>query len=90
VEDDNRPGRASRDDFSASVSGYLERNLHASCREITKDMFVPMTKISSVLEEIGSRFFIARWVSYELSVELKANRVNICQEMLDVLEKLDP
>jgi hypothetical protein len=59
VEDDEKPGRSSRDDFSAVVSGYLERSLYASCREITKDLFVLMTTISRVLEEIGSRFFIA-------------------------------
>jgi hypothetical protein len=58
VEDDDKPGRPSRDDFSAAVSGHLERNPHASCREISKDLFVPMTTISRVLKEIGSRFFM--------------------------------
>jgi hypothetical protein len=69
VEDDDRPGRPSRDGFSAAISGYLERNIYASCREIAKDLLVPRITISQVLEEIGSRFFIAREcpMSHQLS-----------------------
>jgi hypothetical protein len=54
VEDDDRPGRPFRDDFSAALSGYLETNPHASCREIVKGLFVPMSIISRVLEKMGS------------------------------------
>jgi hypothetical protein len=60
VEDDDRPGRLSRDDFSAIVPGHLERNPHISCHEISKDLFVLMTIISRILEEIGSGFFTAK------------------------------
>jgi hypothetical protein len=90
VEHDDRFGRSSRENFSAVVSGHLERNPYASCREIAKDLFVPKIIISLVLEEIDSRFFITRCVLHELSTESKANRVDICQEMLEILEKLDP
>jgi hypothetical protein len=48
-----------------------------------------MTIISRVLEEIGSRFFIVSWGFHEPSAGLKTNRVDICQEMLEILEKLD-
>jgi hypothetical protein len=60
VEDDDKPGRPFCNDFSATVSGYLERNPHASYREIAKDLFLPMTTISRILEKISSRFLIAR------------------------------
>jgi hypothetical protein len=53
VEEDDRSGRPFRDDFSAIVSGYLERNPRVSCFEIAKNMFVPMTTISRILEEIS-------------------------------------
>jgi hypothetical protein len=59
MEDDDRPERLSRDDFLAAVSGYLQRNSHASCREIVKDLFVLKIIISRVLEKIDPRFFIA-------------------------------
>jgi hypothetical protein len=36
--------------------------------------------------EIEFRFFIARWVPHERSAELKTKRVEICKEMLEVLE----
>jgi hypothetical protein len=90
VEDDDRPGRPSRDDFPAAVSGYLERNLHVSCHEIAKDLFVPKATISRILKERDSRFFIASWMPHELSAESNANRVDICQEMLEAREKLSP
>jgi hypothetical protein len=60
VEDDDTPGRPSRDNFSAAISGYSEGNSHASCCEIAKDLFFRKTTISGVLQEIGSRFFMAR------------------------------
>jgi hypothetical protein len=77
VEDDDKPGRPSRDDLSVTVSDYLERNLYVLCREIVKDMFVLMTTISRILEEMGWRFFIAKWMSHELSAESKGNGVDI-------------
>jgi hypothetical protein len=40
-------------------------------------------------EKMGLRFFITRWVSHELSAELKAKRSEICKEMLQILEELD-
>jgi hypothetical protein len=90
LEDHDRFGRPSRDDFSPAISGHLKRNIRASCCDIVKDLFVPMTTISQVLDEIGSRFIITRWVPHELSVKSKANRVDIYQEMSEVLEKPDP
>jgi hypothetical protein len=60
VEDDERPGRPSSHSFSDVISSYLNRNLHASCLEITKDLFIPMNTILRVLDEMSLRFFIAR------------------------------
>jgi hypothetical protein len=57
---DDRARRPSRDDFSGAISGYLERNPDTSCREIAKDLFVLKTPVSRVLEETGSRLFIAK------------------------------
>jgi hypothetical protein len=76
--------------FSAVFSGYLERNPYSSCREIAKNLLVSKTTISRGLEEMGPRFFIARRVPYDLSAESNAKRVDICQEMLEILEKLSP
>jgi hypothetical protein len=78
VEDDERPGRPSSDSLSDAISGYLNRNPHASCREIAKDFFISMITILRILDEIGLKFFIARWMPYNLSPELKAKRIEIC------------
>jgi hypothetical protein len=87
VEDDERPGRPSSDSLSDIVSDYLNRNSQASRQEIAKDLFILMTIILRILDEIDMRFFIARWMPYKLSPELKANRIEICQEILEILEK---
>jgi hypothetical protein len=60
VEDEERPGRPSSNSLSNAVSGYLNRNPHASCLEIAKDLFIPMTTIIHVLDKMGLRFFVAR------------------------------
>jgi hypothetical protein len=90
VEDDERPGRLSSDSLSDAISGYLNRNPHASCREIAKDLFIPITIILRVLDEMDLRFFVARWVPYKLSPELEAKRIEICREILEILEQLGP
>jgi transposase len=90
VEDNDRSGRSSSANFPAAVSGYLNRNPHTSCREIAKDLFIPKTSILRVLDEMGLKFFVARWVPYKLSAELKAKRIEICQEVLGILEQIGP
>jgi hypothetical protein len=90
MEDDDRSGKPPSANLSAAVSGYLNRNSHASCREIAKDLFIPRTSILRVLDEMGLKFFVARWVPYKLSAELKAKRIEICQEVLGILEQLGP
>jgi hypothetical protein len=90
VENDERAGRPSSDCLSSAVSSDLNRNTHGSCREIVKDFFILMTIIVRVWDEMGLRFFFARWMPYKLWPELKAKRIEICQEMLDILEQLGP
>jgi hypothetical protein len=88
LEDDDKSGRPSRADFSAAISGHSERNPPASLPEIAKDLFVPETIISRVLEEVASRLFNAQWVPRKISAESKVNRVDICQGISEVLETL--
>jgi hypothetical protein len=47
-----------------------------------------MTTILRFLDETGLRFVVARWMPYKLSPELKAKRIEIWEEMLEVLEQL--
>jgi hypothetical protein len=88
MEGDERPGRPFGESLSDVISGDLNRNSHASCQEIAKDLFISKTMILRVLDEIRLRFFIARWVPYKISPELKAKRIEMCREMLEVLEQL--
>jgi histone-lysine N-methyltransferase SETMAR len=90
VEDDEGSGRPSNDSFSDAIFVYLNRNAQASCQEIAKDLLIPKITILYVLDEMRLRFFVARWMRYKLSPELKAKRIEICQEMLEIREKLGP
>jgi hypothetical protein len=89
VKDDKKPGKASRDNLSAAIPGFFETSPHASCHEIAKGVFIPRTSILRVLGKMSFRFFIIRRVCHELSARLKAKRVKIFKEMLEVVEELD-
>jgi hypothetical protein len=89
IEDDERPGRPSSDRLSDIVSGYLNGNPDPFCREIAKDLFIPKTTVLHILDEMGLGFFVARWMPSKLSPDLKTKRIDICQEMLELLEQPD-
>jgi hypothetical protein len=59
VKKDKKPGRPSRDDFSAADSGYLARNLHALYCKIVKELFFSITLILQALGKMSFRFFNA-------------------------------
>jgi hypothetical protein len=88
AEDDDRPGRPSSDSLSVAVSGYLNINPYTSCRDIAKELFIPTTIVLRFLDETGLCFFVVRWMSHELRTGLKAKRVEIYREILEVLEQL--
>jgi hypothetical protein len=47
-----------------------------------------MTTVLCFLDEMGLKFFVARWVPHRLSPELKAKRVEVYLEMSEILEQL--
>jgi hypothetical protein len=46
--------------------------------------------ILRVLDDIGLRFFSPRWISHRLSDRQKADRVELSQHMLDMMQGLGP
>jgi hypothetical protein len=51
IEDDESPGRPSRDDFWATAFDYWEKKLYISCREIIKELLVLRIIILQALEK---------------------------------------
>jgi hypothetical protein len=47
-----------------------------------------MTIILRIFDEIGLGFFVAKSVPSKLSPELKAKRIEMCREMLEILEQI--
>jgi hypothetical protein len=56
-------------------------------------LFIPRVTILQTVKALGKmslRFFITIWVSRELPTKLKAKRVEVHKEMLEVLEGPSP
>jgi hypothetical protein len=86
VEDDERPGRYPRNDLGDTVLRFHENQPHSSCRETSKALYSPRTTILRVLDDLGLHFFATRWIHHRLSDAQKADRVELSQHMLDMMQ----
>jgi hypothetical protein len=89
-EDDERPGRRPQNDLGDAVFRFLEKQPHSSSREISKALSSPRTTILRVLDDLGLPFFASRWMPHRLSDAQKADRVELSQHMLDMMQGLGP
>jgi hypothetical protein len=85
-EDDERPGRCPQNDLRDAVLRFLEKQPHSSSREISKALYSRRTTILRVLDDLGLRFFAPRWIPNRLSDVQKADRVELSQHMLDMMQ----
>jgi histone-lysine N-methyltransferase SETMAR len=90
VKDEPRSGRPADTDFGDAVRRLLEEQPRASSRDISKALCSPRTTVLRVLRELGLQFFSARWVPHRLTDEQKHMRVEISQEILDMINRLGP
>jgi hypothetical protein len=90
VEDDERPGMPHQNDFCDTVLRFVKRQPHSSSREISKAVYSPRTKILRVLDDLGPRFFAPRWIPHRLSDVQKADRVELSQHMLEMMQGCSP
>jgi hypothetical protein len=88
VQDDKRPERPHQNDLGEEVLRFLERQPHSSFSEINKALLSPRTTILRVFDNFGLRFFAPRWIPYLLSDAQKADRVELSQHMLDMMQRL--
>jgi hypothetical protein len=86
VEDDERPGRRPQNNLGDTVLSCLEKKPHSSSCEISKALYSPRTTIPRVLDDLGLRFFAPRWIPHRLSAAQKADRVELSQHTLDVMQ----
>jgi hypothetical protein len=90
VEDDERPERPPHNDLDDAVLRFLERQPHSSSRKISKAVYSPWTKILRVLDDLELRLFTANWMPHRLSDAHLADRVELSQHMLDMMQGLGP
>jgi hypothetical protein len=90
VENDKRPGRSPQNDLGDAVLRFLEKQPHSSSHEIRKALYSPRTTILRVLNDLGLRFFAPMWIPHHLSDAQKADRVELSQHMLDMMQGLGP
>jgi hypothetical protein len=81
---------APQNDFGDAVLIFLEKQPHSSSPEISKALYSPRVTILRELDDLGRRFFSPRWMRHRLSDAQKADRVELSQHMLDMLQGLGP
>jgi hypothetical protein len=90
VEDDKRPERPPQNDFCDAVLRFLEKQPHSSSSEISKALYSPRATVLRVLDDLGPNFFAPRWIPHRLSDGQKADRVELSQHVLDMMQGLGP
>jgi hypothetical protein len=90
VEDEERPGRHHQNDFGGVVLRFREKQPHSSSREISKALCRPRTTIFRVLDDIGLHFFAPTWIPHRMSDAQNADRVELSQHMLNMMQGLGP
>jgi hypothetical protein len=55
---------------------------------MSKALYSPRTTILRVLDDLGLRFFAPMWIPHRLFDTQKANRVELSQHMLDMMQGL--
>jgi hypothetical protein len=88
VEDDERPERRPQNDLDDAVLRSLEKQPHSPSREISKALYLPWTTILRVLDDLELRFFAPSWISHRSSDAQKADRVELSERMLDMMQAL--
>jgi hypothetical protein len=90
VEDAERPERRHQDDHGDAVLRFFENQPHSSSREISKALYSPRTTILRVLDNLRLRFFARRSIPHRLSDTQKADRIELSQHMLNVIQGIAP
>jgi hypothetical protein len=90
VEYDKRPGRHSQNDLGDAVLRFLEKQPHSSSSESSEALYSPRTTVLRVLDDLGLCSFSPRCIPHCLSDAQKADRVELSQHMLDMMQGLGP
>jgi hypothetical protein len=75
-----------QNDLGDAFLRFLEKQPHSSSIEISKALCSPRMTIVRVLDDLELHFFAPRWISHGLSDMQKADRVELSQHMLDVMQ----
>jgi DNA-binding IclR family transcriptional regulator len=75
-----------QNDLGDAVLRFLEKQPHSSSREISKALYSPRTTILRVLDDLGLRFFALRWMPRRLSDAQKADKFELSQHLLEMIQ----
>ena len=80
-------GRPPLDDTDTGILSILQRSPFASVRTIGESLGIaPSTVYSRLVETLGFKNYILRWVPHILTAELRQKRVEFARQLLEVLE----
>ena len=81
VSDKERSGRPSYE-LEEDITAVLDGNRHATCQNIANEIGTSRDYVRKTLLKMGKRYLCNSWVPHMLSDAQKANRKEICEELL--------
>ena len=81
-------GRPPLDDTDAEILSVLHTSPFSSVRTIADSMGIPASTVYfHLVEKIGFKNYFLRWVPHMLTEELRQKRVELAQQLLELLER---
>jgi hypothetical protein len=90
LDDDPRSGRPPIDFFDIQILSSLEKEPFHSPYSLAEILDVSHTTILNYLSDsLGMKLFHLRWIPNQLTEQLRAGRIQKCQELVPVPERMD-
>jgi hypothetical protein len=88
IQDEARPEKPLETDFRNAVVRFLEKQSHSSSWEMSKALCWPKTAVLRGLDDLGLHFLAPRRIPYHLPEPYKAERVQVCEDTLQIIKSL--
>jgi hypothetical protein len=91
LDDERRSGRPPIDFLDIQILSSLEKQSFHSAYLLAEILDVSDTTILNHLHDsLGMKFFHLRWIPNQLTEQLRVSRIQKCQELLPLLERMEP
>jgi hypothetical protein len=90
LDDEPRSGRPPIDFLDIQILSSLEKQPFHSAQSLVEILDVSHTTILNHLRDsLGTKLFHLRWIANQMTEQLRASRIQKCQELLPLLERME-